>query len=74
MFDDLSACDFDGEFTEKFHVISERTKPKTGVFESSAYFESLFPSFKIQKPGKDLYGKTMVILSIIAIFVFLFYG
>jgi hypothetical protein len=38
-----------------------------------AYFEKIFPSLKIQKPGYDLYGTTTVILSLIALYIFLFY-
>ena len=76
LFNDLhmSAGDFEGEFVEKFDILHERTKPKLGVFETNKYFEKLFPSFKIQKPGYDLYGKTTLFLVLLALFVFMFYG
>lgn len=44
------------------------------MFEKIDYFDKLFPSLKIQKPGTDLYGSTTVFQSILAIFVFLEYG
>jgi len=72
--DDLSACDYEGEFADKFDIINERRKPKTGIFESSPYFEKLFPSHKIQKPGTDYYGRTTLFLAILALYVFSYYG
>jgi len=33
----------------------------------------IFPSLKIQKPGYDLYGSTTLVLTIIVIFVFVFF-
>jgi len=71
--ENLSACDFDEEFENKFYVIQQRTKPKTGIFEQTAYFEKLFPSFKIQKPGRDYYGYTTFFLFLCALFVFMCY-
>lgn len=44
------------------------------VFERSAYFDQLFPSLKIQKPGYDLYGSTTSFLGVLAIYVFMCYG
>jgi hypothetical protein len=41
-----------------------------GIFERAKYFNRLFPSLKIQKPGYDLYGSTTIFLTIIVIFVF----
>jgi len=56
------------------HVIEERNAPQFGFFERSQYFGQLFPSFKIQKPGYDFYGRTTVFLAILALYVFFNYG
>lgn len=74
MMETLSSGDFEGEFITKFEIVNERSRPKTGIFDSSTYFEKIFPSFKIQKPGEDLYLKTNLFLAVMAIFVFMKYG
>jgi hypothetical protein len=68
--DCISAGDFEEAFEEKFDIIEEKSKPKLGIFEKVEYFDKIFPSLKIQKPGYDLYGTTTTILAIMAIFVF----
>jgi len=70
----ISAGDFEGELVDKFEIITTRTKPRLGFFESREYFDKLFPSFKIQKPGQDLYLKTTLFLALIAYYVFAYYG
>jgi hypothetical protein len=52
----LSAGDFDDDFEEKNYVIEGKDIPKKGFFENNPYFNTLFPSLKIQKPGEDYYG------------------
>jgi hypothetical protein len=54
--------------------IEKRDMPRLSWFERSKYFEKIFPSLKIQKPGYDLYGSTTLFLGILAIYVFLYYG
>ena len=44
-----------------------------GIFESMKYFNKLFPQLKIQKPGYDLYGSTNIFLTIVILFVFIFF-
>jgi predicted membrane protein len=39
------------------------------MFEKSKYFNSMFPSLKIQKPGYDLYGSSTISLALLTIFV-----
>lgn len=70
----ISAGDFEAEFDEKFEIVDSKTRPKLDVFERSAYFDQLFPSLKIQKPGYDLYGSTTSFLGVLAIYVFMCYG
>jgi hypothetical protein len=38
------------------------------------YFDHLFPSLQIQKPGYDLYGSTTSFLGVLAVYVFCCYG
>jgi hypothetical protein len=47
--------------------------PTLGYFEKISYFDSIFPSLRIQKPGYDLYGSITMVLVMIAIFVFNFF-
>lgn len=54
--DNLSAGDFDDDFEDKNYVIEGKDIPKKGFFENNPYFNTLFPSLKIQKPGEDYYG------------------
>lgn len=65
--------DNDVDFNLKSDVIILRNKPEMGIFESSRYFNRLFPALKIQKPGYDLYGSTNIFLTIVVIFVFAFF-
>lgn len=69
--DCFSAGDFEEEFDDKFDVLDRMNAPKLGVFDKYEYFDHIFPSLKIQKPGYDLYGTTTTILAFTAIFVFL---
>jgi len=57
-----------------FHEIDNRKRPKLGFFEKKEYFDKIFPSLKIQKPGYDLYGSSTILLSLMAIYVFMFYN
>ena len=61
------------DLNEKLEFWDRVKKPKSDIFDSNPYFENVFPSLKIQKPGYDLYGSSTVFLAILAIFVFLFY-
>jgi len=58
---------------EKFDSILERSLYLPGIFERNDYFDRIFPSLKVQKPGYDLYGTTTTILALIGIYVFLFF-
>lgn len=58
---------------EKFDSIDDRELNNPGFFERRAYFDRLFPSLKVQKPGYDLYGLTTSILGILAAYIFIFY-
>lgn len=58
---------------EKLDSIDDRELNNPGWFERRSYFDRLFPSLKVQKPGYDLYGLTTTILGIIIIYIFLFY-
>jgi len=71
--DTISAGDFQAEFDEMFEEIDRRQKPKLGFFEQKEYFDKIFPSLKIQKPGYDLYGTSTIDLSLMALFVFFCY-
>ena len=44
-----------------------------GFFEKSRYFDQIFPSLKIDKPGYDLYGTSTCILGLLTIYVFTCY-
>lgn len=71
--DGISAGDHEREFEEQFEMLEERERPKLGIFERSEYFDKVFPSLKIQKPGYDLYGSSTILLSLTAVYVFFFY-
>ena len=47
---------------------------KPGIFERNNYFDRIFPSLKVQKPGYDLYGSTTTILAIIGAYIFIFFN
>ena len=72
--DNISAGDYEAELAEKMTLINNKHQPKMGMFEKNHYFDKLFPSLKIQKPGYDLYGTTTLFLGILAAYVFLYYG
>jgi len=65
----ISAGDLEDEIENKTEFLSHRGKPKLGFFEKSKYFNSIFPSLKIQKPGYDLYGSSTISLAILTIYV-----
>jgi hypothetical protein len=69
----MSGGDNEIDFNNKSDVIKRRNKPVMGVFERLKYFNRMFPSLKIQKPGYDLYGCTNIFLTIVIVFVFSFY-
>jgi len=71
--ENMSSGDHEEETGEKFDQIAERKKDKKGFFDSNPYFDTLFPSLKIQKPGGDWYGCTTLTLSFIAIYIFMFF-
>jgi hypothetical protein len=70
----LSSGDFDDDLDAKTKIISDKNLPKQGFFENNDYFDSVFPSLKIQKPGYDLYGSSTVFLTILALYVFIGYS
>lgn len=70
----LSSGDFDEDLDAKIKIISDKNLPKQGFFEKNDYFDSVFPSLKIQKPGYDLYGSSTVFLTILALYVFIGYS
>ena len=65
----ISAGDLEDEIEDKAEFLSHRGKPKMGMFEKSRYFNQIFPSLKIQKPGYDLYGSSTISLALLTIFV-----
>jgi hypothetical protein len=69
----MSCGDHEEEIEEKFNQLAERKKDKKGFFDSNPYYDTLFPSLKIQKPGGDWYGCTTVTLSFIALYIFMFF-
>lgn len=54
--ENISAGDHEEGFEEKIEEINERQREEIGWFEKNAYFQKLFPSLHIQKPGVDLYS------------------
>ena len=69
--DCISAGDYEEAFEERFDLLEERGLEKPGFFERRDYFDKIFPSLKIQKPGYDLYGCTTTVLFLMAIYVFM---
>ena len=63
--DTVSAADNEEEFEAKFKMIDERKRDDLGWFEKNRYFQNIFPSMKIQKPGYALYGTEAFIMGII---------
>lgn len=55
---------------EKFDAIHDRIVNNPGFFEKHDYFDRIFPSLKVQKPGYDLYGSTTLVLGIIGAYIF----
>lgn len=68
--DAFSGGDFKTEFDDKFDQKHDRVVNNPGFFERHEYFDRIFPTLKVQKPGYDLYGSTTTILGIIAFYVF----
>lgn len=68
--EEFSAGMYEEDFDEKFAEVDNRQKPKLGWFENARYFDSIFPSLRIQKPGYDLYGSITIVLVMIMLFVF----
>jgi hypothetical protein len=62
--DSWSNCDFPEQKERRIEEQEKRTAPLPGFFEKSAYIDSIFPSLKIQKPGRDFYGSTTSVLLI----------
>lgn len=71
--DTFSSGDYKQDFEEKFEVQDDRKLNQPGMFEHSKYFDRLFPSLKIQKPGYDLYGTTTSILGIMGVYIFMYF-
>lgn len=69
----ISAGDLEDEIETKMEFLSHRGQPKLGMFEKSKYFNRMFPSMKIQKPGYDLYGSSTISLFVLLIYVFTCY-
>lgn len=69
----FSAGDTQAEYDEKFEIISDREINHPGWFEKKAYFERIFPSLKVQKPGYDLYGSTTCVLGLMVVYIFMYY-
>ena len=55
-------------------LLDKKETPRLGLFERNKYFDKVFPSLKIQKPGYDLYASTTIFLGILLLYVFAFYG
>lgn len=59
---------------EKFDSIDDRELNNPGMFERREYFDRLFPSLKVQKPGYDLYGLTTTICGVLGVYIFVYYS
>jgi len=68
--DAFSAGDHKEDLEEKFDTIHDRIVNNPGFFEKHDYFDRIFPSLKVQKPGYDLYGSTNTVLGIIGVYIF----
>ena len=73
-FETLSGGDFEDELDTKLEFARHRDRPKFGIFEKTAYFDRIFPSLKIQKPGADYYGSTTVVTTFMALYLFAAYS
>jgi hypothetical protein len=69
----VSAGDFDEELDLKAEKVERRTRPRQGFFEKSKYFQKVFPSAALQKPGYDLYGASTLVLGLMLGYVLMFY-
>jgi len=69
--DALSGCDFDEEFDDRFEAKDSRMESKKS--RDSPWIAKLFPSLKIQKPGRDYYASTTIALVILVMYVFFTY-
>jgi hypothetical protein len=69
----LSNGEYKEDMLEKFDSLDDRELNNPGFFERRHYFDRIFPSLKVQKPGYDLYGTTTTILGVIAIYIFIYY-
>lgn len=69
-----SAGDFSEEFDDKNDMIDLKDSPDLGFFDKNKYFEKLYPSLAIQKPGFDLYASTNIFLFLIVIYTFIYFG
>jgi hypothetical protein len=72
--ENFSSADYIEEYDEVYDKLEERKIEAPGFFEKKTYFNKIFPSLKIQKPGTDLYGSTTFTLSLLTAFVFIFYA
>ena len=70
----FSTGDYKADFEDKFESLDDRILNRPGIFERTEYFERIFPSVKIQKPGYDLYGTTTSVLGIIFVFIFMYFS
>ena len=72
--DAVSAGDYEDDYATKLKFFTDRNAPKVGFFESYTYFDGIFPSLKIQKPGYDYYGSSTLTLAVLIIFIFTSYS
>lgn len=72
-FENFSAGDYKEGFKHQFDILDNRELNQDGWFEKSAYFDRIFPSLKIQKPGYDLYGTTTFILGLMVGYIFIYF-
>lgn len=71
--ENFSSGDYKEDYADKFETIDDRELNHPGMFEKSEYFDRIFPSLKIQKPGYDLYGTTTSVLGIIGVYIFMYF-
>ena len=69
-----SAGEGEEDHRKKMDLIDFKSTPRLGIFEKNKYFDNIFPSLKIQKPGYDLYASTTFFLAFTLIYVFAFYN
>ena len=70
----MSCGDFSEDLEQKLEVMHHSAFNNQDIFERTDYFESIFPSLRIQKPGYDLYGSSTMVLTIVAVYIFIFYS